>query len=651
MTVNTFMFYQVKLAITNHHQTVTWQGNLLTPQVAWARVDQPLWTDLEKRITRLMPESSVMIQVQPSTEVTSLYHLETTSLTSMSERRTWLTNISQQFGIQACPVNLEERRLAYNLAGRKLLLTEVLSVWHQAQDMAEISAANMNLQKESSSTLCTLQRLYLQGFFDWYAAIGQKEGRPYCRRCGYGLEKKPASLLKGLKQLLGLSQPEALIPVACQRCGEENCYYCPRCLEMGRAKACEPLIIWNPEPLDQLPSKESHFSQILEPLSTVTNQHIPDKNIKQVPFHWTGELSPAQKEASKALFHFVHSTESMGQSGKEYLLWAVCGAGKTEILYETIHHALQKGQKVLITSPRRDVILELSPRLKQAFPQTVIRTLYAESTEKFLAGELFLATTHQTLRFERFFDLVILDEEDAFPYHHDPLLPYAVQQAKKPEATTIYLTATPRPAMIRELETGRLAYTLLSKRYHGHPLAVPVIQPIGKWRKQMKKGALLTPLIHYVTHLARQNRFGYLFVPHVADLELVQTYLIERIIPYLLQQPWVIAQEKAYLQKITIETVHAQHPERTAIVQRFRKQKIHILITTTILERGVTIPYSDVAVVGSDDPVFDTAALIQIAGRVGRKPEDPVGHVWFFPESRTNAQLRCIRQIKEWNQS
>lgn len=65
-------------------------------------------------------------------------------------------------------------------------------------------------------------------------------------------------------------------------------------------------------------------------------------------------------------------------------------------------------------------------------------------------------------------------------------------------------------------------------------------------------------------------------------------------------------------------------------VQKMRKQETLILLTTTILERGVTFPHIDVAVLGAEERIFTESALVQIAGRVGRSVEAPTGDVVFF---------------------
>ncbi|MFB8735903.1 helicase-related protein [Bacillus sp. SL00103] len=49
--------------------------------------------------------------------------------------------------------------------------------------------------------------------------------------------------------------------------------------------------------------------------------------------------------------------------------------------------------------------------------------------------------------------------------------------------------------------------------------------------------------------------------------------------------------------------------------------KYDVLVTTTILERGVTIPNVQVGVLGAESTIFTESALVQISGRAGRHPD------------------------------
>ncbi|MBA5760176.1 DNA/RNA helicase, partial [Escherichia coli] len=65
-------------------------------------------------------------------------------------------------------------------------------------------------------------------------------------------------------------------------------------------------------------------------------------------------------------------------------------------------------------------------------------------------------------------------------------------------------------------------------------------------------------------------------------------------------------------------------------VEWLRKGKIKLLLTTTILERGVTFTDVQVAVFGSEARIFTEAALVQISGRAGGKLSHPTEDVCFF---------------------
>jgi competence protein ComFA len=84
-------------------------------------------------------------------------------------------------------------------------------------------------------------------------------------------------------------------------------------------------------------------------------------------------------------------------------------------------------------------------------------------------------------------------------------------------------------------------------------------------------------------------------------------------------------------------------------VAAFRKGNLPILVTTTILERGVTIPKLDVAVLGADEAIFDERALVQIGGRVGRAADHPEGDLVFFHQGLTVAMLKALRHIRAMN--
>lgn len=378
--------------------------------------------------------------------------------------------------------------------------------------------------------------------------------------------------------------PDYVIPYACASC-EAVCRYCRTCIKMGRISSCTELVVWRTP-------------------STV--------NAGLRTFGWTGDLTPLQESASKAISKSIRER-------KDHLLYAVCGAGKTEILFSPIHEALQKGLRICVAAPRTDVILELSPRFKQAFPDTTIHTLYGDSPEQSGYGEIILATTHQLYRFHEAFDLLFVDEADAFPYSLDPSLERAVKKASKPSAPIIYISATPSKTLQKRI-TGQ---STIFRRYHGAPLPVPVYRAMWNYERQIRKGNLPLPLKRWIEDKLQKQQPFLLFFPSIQ--------LIDQVCPLL------------HKVDSRIESVHSKDPQRKEKVMQLREGMLAGLATSTILERGITIPHLQVAVIGSDHRVFDRAALIQIAGRVGRSAKDPTGEVVFFHNGITR-QMDAARQ-------
>ncbi|MFB5661009.1 DEAD/DEAH box helicase [Alteribacillus sp. HJP-4] len=396
----------------------------------------------------------------------------------------------------------------------------------------------------------------------------------------------------------------------CRRCGEDSprrfgifpcaccqtsCTYCRSCLMMGKISSCTALYSWNgPSP----PQPISH-------------------NLA-----WDGVFSEGQKRAADKINSAISRKE-------ELLIWAVCGAGKTEIVFPAVRQALQAGKRILLATPRTDVVLELVPRFQLAFPDTLIAGLYGGSEDRHRCAPLTIATTHQTMRFREAFDVVIIDEVDAFPYTYDASLQYAVEKAKKHTAATIYLTATPTKALKRRISRRSLHAVRIPRRYHGYPLPVPRFQWTGKWKKHLEKKRLPDPVLSWCRERIASKTPAFLFVPSVHVLEEV-TILLQSL-------------------DAAVEGVHAEDANRHEKVNRFREKSTPLLVTTTILERGVTIPGVDVAVLGAEAEVFEESALVQIAGRAGRSKDEPEGDVVFFHFGKTNAMVHARNHILEMN--
>ena len=367
----------------------------------------------------------------------------------------------------------------------------------------------------------------------------------------------------------------------CARCNK-ICVYCRHCIRMGRVSSCSDLLLWAGE----------H--------ARGANAHL---------FDWNGQLTPLQQNASEELLLSV-------EQNKSHLLHAVCGAGKTELLFPSIFACLQAGKRVCVAAPRTDVILELFPRFQKAFPKTTIHALYGGAPDQEGFPELVLASTHQLYRFEQAFDVLFVDEADAFPYYADETLQKAVIKAAKQNSAVHYVTATPT----KSLKTTN--QSILSRRYHGYDLPVPRFDSLWGYSKQLKNGKLPYKLKQWIEEKTDKNIPFLVFLPTIEVLE---------NFPGNLQR------------------VHAEHPNRKELVMQLREKKIQGSLTTTILERGVTIENVHVAVVGAEQKIFTSSALIQISGRVGRSSNYPSGDIVFFHHGISHAMDEAKAAIEGWN--
>ena len=94
---------------------------------------------------------------------------------------------------------------------------------------------------------------------------------------------------------------------------------------------------------------------------------------------------------------------------------------------------------------------ELYPRICTAFTAIDPVLLHGHSKKSYHYSQLTICTTHQLLRFLGAFDLLIIDEVDAFPFTNNEMLKQAARRALKSNGTLIFLTATPTQELLGKL--------------------------------------------------------------------------------------------------------------------------------------------------------------------------------------------------------
>ena len=284
-------------------------------------------------------------------------------------------------------------------------------------------------------------------------AIEKQNGRYQCFRCGSMIDQKLWKL-------------------------SEEVLYCRACIQLGRIRSDQKLY-------------------------AIAQQDFEGQEV----LNWKGTLTSYQQEVSEGLIQAV-------KSGKHALVHAVTGAGKTEMMYQVVATAIKAGKAVCIATPRIDVCIELYGRMKEDF-SCPISLLHGES-EPYFRTPLVIATTHQLLKFYQAFDLLIIDEVDAFPYVDNPILYKAAQNAIKKEGNTLYLTATSTDELDKKVKKKEIIRYSLPRRFHGKPLVVPEIKWVPKIREKIEKGRIPYELLQLIK---KQRQTHYPLLIFVSEID------------------------------------------------------------------------------------------------------------------------------------
>ena len=341
----------------------------------------------------------------------------------------------------------------------------------------------------------------------------------------------------------------------CKRCGNKDPsyfykgskgYYCRRCIGFSRALLQEDL----------------------EPMDYEIGQNVQEYELKY-------ELTGKQKTASKLCLE--------GLNKGDILLDCVCGAGKTEIVIESISSYLARGLRVAYAISRKEVVIELADRFKKIFNQANVVSVYGGHHDE-LIGDLIVCTCHQLYRYHKTFDLLILDEVDAFPLKGNEMLMNISLNSCK--GKIIFSTATVDDSLKYILDKRNYQTVKLYTRPSNKPLIIPKVRYSHR-------------LIHYL----------YLFY--------ILRCMANQCIIFVSSKNSCKRLYKIFSHFISCTYVYADLKERKENIMAFKNKKYKFIFATTVLERGITIKDVNVIILNFDS-TFDEANIIQMLGRVGR---------------------------------
>ena len=330
---------------------------------------------------------------------------------------------------------------------------------------------------------------------------------------------------------------------------------------------------------------------------------IKDKNYKRGKgdYFLNYKLTLNQQKASRFILESI-------KLKSDCVLNAVTGAGKTEIIYPLIKFCIDNDYKMAIAIPRKDVVIELLERVKKDFRNASVIGVYGGNFNE-LYADIVILTTHQLYRYENYFDVIVIDEVDAFPFYNNEMLNHFLKRSTK--GNIVYMSAT----VPNELLNKKLPVYYLNQRYHNQKLDIPKVKylytknSVISCIKKHNKGVLIV----YFPTIKMQLEFSKILK--------IDHYVIN---------------SKTLNRKQLLESLH--HCENA------------LILSTLVLERGVTFKNCNVIVVNADHNLFSYQNLVQISGRVGRHYLFPCGDIIFLVNRKNKQVKKAINFIKKCNE-
>ena len=204
--------------------------------------------------------------------------------------------------------------------------------------------------------------------------------------------------------------------------------------------------------------------------------------------------------------------------------------------------------------------------------------------------------------------LVVVDEQHRFGVEQRD----ALRAKGRTPPHVLVMTATPIPRTIAMTVYGDLEVSTLSELPKGRSPIRSAVVPVGE-----KPAWLDTAWTRVREHVA-EGRQAFVVCPRIGgdDADEVTADGRRPAVAVLDVAPMLAA---GPLHGLRLDVLHGRMPpeEKDAVMQRFARGELDVLVATTVIEVGVDVPNSTVMVVLDADR-FGVSQLHQLRGRVGR---------------------------------
>lgn len=310
------------------------------------------------------------------------------------------------------------------------------------------------------------------------------------------------------------------------------------------------------------------------------------------------------------------------------------GCGKTVVAFALMIDAVSNGYQAALLAPTQILAEQHYKDLSTYLENTNYKYAYLHSGLKaserrniikgIASGEYDIVVgTHNICGKDVVFKnlgLIVTDEEHKFGVEQKESL----KEKGAAGVHVISMSATPLPRSLAGITFGEDKDILQIRT-----------MPRGRVPVQTAIQRGYTNTFPFMEKEIRNGHQCYVVCPAIEDNENVDIKAIESV---------KTEYEKYFLPKgMEIGVVHGKmkKEEVAEVIDRFVKNEIQILMSTTVIEVGVNVPNATVMVIEQADR-FGLASLHQLRGRVGRSKNK--SYCILISENKTNERLVCMTQ-------
>ncbi len=337
------------------------------------------------------------------------------------------------------------------------------------------------------------------------------------------------------------------------------------------------------------------------------------------------EETPDQIQAIEDINKDLEKNQPMDR-----LLCGDVGFGKTEVALRAAMKAVNSGYQVALLSPTTILANQHFQNFKErlkALPVKVaiLSRLQSKKEQKQIIENLksgridIIIGTHRILSNDIEFQklgLLIIDDEQRFGVKQKEKL-----KKVRTELDILSLSATPIPRTLYLSLSGLRSVSLIQTPPFGR---LPIKTFVLPWSEKIIKKSI-------EEEIKRKGQVYYLH-NRIETIETVKN-LIENLVP------------KA---KIGIAHGRLSEKELVKVMTDFQKQKVDVLVATTIIENGLDFPNVNTLIV-ADGTRLGLSEAYQIRGRVGRS--NIQAYAYFFYPSRLSEKVYPVRNKRFSNRA